>query len=103
MLTIQHCWWRMGCLPRSWAMDLAHMGAAGLDASGDGNVGNAALAIDLNEEIGDVRILIDHLDLGPSAMLPAEIVAIDDNQPTYAERGEDPLAIEPAAAYSGRS
>ncbi|CAI7791570.1 unnamed protein product [Closterium sp. NIES-53] len=53
--------------------------------------------IDLDEEIGDVGILISRLGLGPSAMAATEYVAIDDDQPTCAETGEDPLAGEPGA------
>ncbi|CAI5467254.1 unnamed protein product [Closterium sp. Yama58-4] len=99
--TIQRCWWRTGCLPRSWAMDLAHVGRDGLAATGAGV--NAALPIDLDEDIGDVGIMIARLGLGPSAMPAAEFVAIDDDQPTCAEPGEDPLAIEPRTPYSSTS
>ncbi|CAI5520877.1 unnamed protein product [Closterium sp. Naga37s-1] len=45
--TIQRCWWHTGCMPRSWAMHLAHVGLDG------GNGVNAALPIDLDEDIGD--------------------------------------------------
>ncbi|CAI5484162.1 unnamed protein product [Closterium sp. Yama58-4] len=99
--TIQRCWWRTGCLPRSWAMDLAHVGRDGLAATGAGV--NAALPIDLDEDIGDVGIMIARLGLGPSAMPAAEFVAIDDDQPTCAEPGEDPLVIEPRTPYSSTS
>ncbi|CAI5953842.1 unnamed protein product [Closterium sp. NIES-65] len=91
--TIQRCWWRTGCLPRAWAMDLPHVGD---DAVGAGR----AADIGLDEEIGDVGILIDRLGLGSSAMPAAALVAIDDNQPTCAELGEDPLATEPPTAPS---
>ncbi|CAI7809723.1 unnamed protein product [Closterium sp. NIES-54] len=37
------------------------------------------------------------------AMSAAAFVAIDDDQPTCAEPGEDPLALEPAAGYSDES
>ncbi|CAI5986422.1 unnamed protein product [Closterium sp. NIES-65] len=50
---------------------------------------------ELDEALGDVGILIDRLGLGPSAMPAAEFVRVDDNQPTCAEPGEDPLAMEP--------
>ncbi|CAI5519332.1 unnamed protein product [Closterium sp. Naga37s-1] len=99
--TIQRCWWRTGCLPRSWAMELTHVH----DGDGDGGEGerdgtrlDPFPEIDLDEEIGDVGILISRLGLGPSAMPAAEYVAIDDDQPTCAETGEDPLAGEPGAA-----
>ncbi|CAI5481439.1 unnamed protein product [Closterium sp. Yama58-4] len=99
--TIQRCWWRTGCMPRSWAMDLAHVGRDGLAPVGDGVV--AALPIDLDEDIGEVGIMIAGLRLGPSAMPAAEFVAIDDDQPTCAEPGDDPLAIEPRTPYSATS
>ncbi|CAI5460476.1 unnamed protein product [Closterium sp. Yama58-4] len=97
------CWWHTGCIPRSWVMDLAHVGAAGINASGSVNDVNAALPIDLDEEIGDVDILIARLGLGPSAMPSTKFIAIDDDQPTCAEFGEDPLVLEPATTYSGAS
>ncbi|CAI5481430.1 unnamed protein product [Closterium sp. Yama58-4] len=98
--TIQRCWWRTECLPLAWALSLSHVGAAGLTPGGRGV---APLDIDLDEEIGDVGILIDRLALGPSAMPAADFVAIDAGQPTCAEPGEDPLAEEPATAYSAAS
>ncbi|CAI5461993.1 unnamed protein product [Closterium sp. Yama58-4] len=91
--TIQRCWWRTGCLPRAWAMDLPHVGDDAVDAGRNVDIG-------LDEEIGDVGILIDRLGLGSSAMPAAALVAIDDNQPTCAEPGEDPLATEPPTAPS---
>ncbi|CAI5528564.1 unnamed protein product [Closterium sp. Naga37s-1] len=99
--TIQRCWWRTGCMPRSWAMQLAHVGQDGLAAVGNGV--NAALPIDLDEDIGDVGLLIARLGLGTSAMPAAAFVALDNDQPTCAEPGEDPLALEPAAGYSDAS
>ncbi|CAI5983695.1 unnamed protein product [Closterium sp. NIES-64] len=96
--TIQHCRWRTECMPRSWAMDLAHVGLDGLAAVGNGV--NAALPIDLDEDIGDVGLMNARLSLGPSAMPAAAFVAIDDDWPTCAEPGEDPLALEHAAGYS---
>ncbi|CAI5461321.1 unnamed protein product [Closterium sp. Yama58-4] len=98
--TIQRCWWRTGCLPLAWALSLAHVGAGGLTPGG---TAAAPLPIDLDEEIGDVGIMIDRLALGPSAMPAADFVAIDDGQPTCAEPGEDPLALEPATSYSSES
>ncbi|CAI7759126.1 unnamed protein product [Closterium sp. NIES-54] len=86
--TIQRCWWRTGCLPRAWAMDLPHVGDDVVGAGRDVDIG-------LDEDIGDVGILIDRLGLGTSAMPAAALVAIDDYQPTCAEPGEDPLATEP--------
>ncbi|CAI5465036.1 unnamed protein product [Closterium sp. Yama58-4] len=94
--TIQRCWWRTGILPRAWAMELAHVGD---DTAGAGT----AADIVLDEEIGDVGILIDRLGLGTSAMPAAELVAIDDNQPTCAEPGEDPLATEPPRGTSAET
>ncbi|CAI5482847.1 unnamed protein product [Closterium sp. Yama58-4] len=98
--TIQRCWWRTECLPLAWALSLSHVGTAGLTPGGRDV---APLDIDLDEEIGDVGILIDRLALGPSAMPAADFVAIDAGQPTCAEPGEDPLAEEPATAYSAAS
>ncbi|CAI5491923.1 unnamed protein product [Closterium sp. Naga37s-1] len=60
--------------------------------------GNGAANIELEEVVGDVGILIDRLGLGSGAKPAAEFVCIDDNQPTCAEPGEDPLATEPPAA-----
>ncbi|CAI5961596.1 unnamed protein product [Closterium sp. NIES-65] len=98
--TIQRCWWRTECLPLAWTLSLSHVGAAGLTPGGRGVV---PLAIDLDGEIDDVGILIYRLGLGPSAMPAADFVAIDNGQPTCAEPGEDPLADEPASAYSAAS
>ncbi|CAI5928865.1 unnamed protein product [Closterium sp. NIES-65] len=92
--TIQRCWWRTECLPRAWAMELPHVeqsAAPQVQAGSD---------IGLDEEVNDVGVLIDRLCLGPSAMPAAEFVGIDDNQPTCAEPGEDPLAREPASAQT---
>ncbi|CAI5521063.1 unnamed protein product [Closterium sp. Naga37s-1] len=69
----------------------------------DGCAAHCAAPIDLDGEIDDVGILIDRLGLGPSAMPAADFVAIDNGQPTCAEPGEDPLADEPASAYSAAS
>ncbi|CAI6006931.1 unnamed protein product [Closterium sp. NIES-65] len=51
--------------------------------------------IGLDDDVNDVSSLIDQLGLGPSAMPAQEFVGIDANQPTCAEPGDDPLAIEP--------
>ncbi|CAI6007937.1 unnamed protein product [Closterium sp. NIES-65] len=87
--TIQRCWWRTGCLPHAWAMELPHVepGVGGSPTAG-GDIG-------LDDDVNDVGSLIDRLGLGPSAMPAQEFVAIDANQPTCAEPSEDPLAIEP--------
>ncbi|CAI6005637.1 unnamed protein product [Closterium sp. NIES-65] len=68
-------------------------------ARGDPQV-QAGGDIGLDEELNDVGVLIDRLGLGPSALPAAEFVGIDDNQPTCAEPGEDPLAREPASAQT---
>ncbi|CAI5947449.1 unnamed protein product [Closterium sp. NIES-64] len=87
--TIQRCWWRTGCLPRAWAMELPHVepGVGGGPTAG-GDIG-------LDDDVNDVGSLIDRLGLGPNAMPAQKFVGIDANQPTCAEPGEDPLAIEP--------
>ncbi|CAI5988520.1 unnamed protein product [Closterium sp. NIES-64] len=87
-------WWRTECLPRAWAMELPHV-----EQSADPQV-QAGGDIGLDEEVDDVGVLIDRLCLGPSALPAAEFVGIDDNQPTCAEPGEDPLAREPASAQT---
>ncbi|CAI5956220.1 unnamed protein product [Closterium sp. NIES-64] len=91
--TIQRCWWRTVCLPRAWEMQLEHVRNG--DASGNGAAGGNGGPTELDEAVGDVGILIDRLGLGPSAMPAAEFVRVDENQPTCAEPGEDPLAMEP--------
>ncbi|CAI5936785.1 unnamed protein product [Closterium sp. NIES-64] len=93
--TIQRCWWRTECLPRAWAMELPHVeqsAAPQVQAGSD---------IGLDEEVNDVGVLIDRLCLGPSAMPAAEFVGIDDNQPTCAEPGEDPLARDAGVGADG--
>ncbi|CAI5513168.1 unnamed protein product [Closterium sp. Naga37s-1] len=86
------CWWRTGCLPRAWAMELPHVErGVGSGAATGGDIG-------LEQEVNDVGILIDRLGLGSGAMAAGEFVGIDDNQPTCAEPSEDPLAVEPRAA-----
>ncbi|CAI5467715.1 unnamed protein product [Closterium sp. Yama58-4] len=93
--TIQRTWWCTGCLPLAWAMSMPHVDHAAANGS---NGGNAGTDIDLDEEIGDVGVLIDRLALGPSAMPAAEFFAIDEHKPTCAEPGEDPLSHEPTIA-----
>ncbi|CAI5984873.1 unnamed protein product [Closterium sp. NIES-65] len=93
--TIQRCWWRTGCLPAAWEMQLEHVGAA---ADVDEEAGD-----ELEEELGDVRALIRHLNLGPSAMAAAEFVALDDMEPTCEEPGEDSLAVEPTTEATASS
>ncbi|CAI5481813.1 unnamed protein product [Closterium sp. Yama58-4] len=88
--TIQRCWWRTGCLPHSWAMELPHVHI-------DEPTPSAFPEIELKDEIGNVGNLISGLGLGPSAMPAAEYVAIDDGQPTCAETTEHPLARGPGA------
>ncbi|CAI5468244.1 unnamed protein product [Closterium sp. Yama58-4] len=90
--TIQRCWWRTGCLPRVWAMELAHVGEEAIrDPATVADIG-------LDGEVNGVGLLIDRLCLGSSAMAPADFVAVDDNQPTCAEPVDDPLAQEPTPA-----
>ncbi|CAI5474340.1 unnamed protein product [Closterium sp. Yama58-4] len=110
---IQRCWWRTGCLPRVWAMSLPHVqigngnnggtggnspnggtGGNGNNGGTGGAAGNAA-DIGLDAEVNGVRQLIVGLGLGSSAMEAGDFVGIDDNQPTCAEPGVDPLAREP--------
>ncbi|CAI5959314.1 unnamed protein product [Closterium sp. NIES-64] len=87
--TIQRCWWRTGCLPRAWAMELPHV------EPGFGGGPTVGGDIGLDDDVNDVSSLIDRLGLGPSAMPAQEFVGIDENQPRCAEPGDDPLAIEP--------
>ncbi|CAI5990355.1 unnamed protein product [Closterium sp. NIES-64] len=91
---IQRCWWRTGCLPHAWAMELAHVGAGAIREPG------TVADIGLVEEVNDVGLLIDRLCLGSSAMAAHDFVGFDDNQPTCAEPGDDLLAAEPVPAPS---
>ncbi|CAI5946366.1 unnamed protein product [Closterium sp. NIES-65] len=88
--TIQRCWWRPGCLPLSWSLELTHVhdDEPTLDPYPD---------IEL-EDINDVGTLISSLGLGNSAMTAAEYVAIDDGEPTFVETAADLLTHEPEAA-----
>ncbi|CAI7881949.1 unnamed protein product, partial [Closterium sp. NIES-54] len=88
--TIQRCWWRTECLPRVWAMELEHVGNGGNSV----NCVNGTANTRLEEAVGDVGILIDRLGLGSVAMPAGDFVRIDDNQPTCAEPGQDPLVTE---------
>ncbi|CAI6007360.1 unnamed protein product [Closterium sp. NIES-65] len=88
--TIQWCWWRTGCLPRSWAMELPHV-------HGDKPTPSAYPDIELDDEIGDVGTLISGLGLGHGARSAAEYVAIDDGEPTCAEHAADLMTNEPGA------
>ncbi|CAI6008994.1 unnamed protein product [Closterium sp. NIES-65] len=81
---------RTECLPRVWAMELGHVGNGGNDVNG----GNGTANTELEEAVGDVGILIDRLGLGSVAMPAGDFVRIDDNQPTCAEPGQDPLVTE---------
>ncbi|CAI5482970.1 unnamed protein product [Closterium sp. Yama58-4] len=90
--TIQRCWWRTGCLPLVWAMDLAHVAAEG--ACNPASVAD----IGLDAEVDGVGLLVDRLYLCSSSMAATDFIAVDDNQPTCAEPGDDPLAAEPRLA-----
>ncbi|CAI5978153.1 unnamed protein product [Closterium sp. NIES-65] len=92
---IQRCWWRTGCLPLVWALSLDHVEAIPRNNGGTVVDGADGTKTGLDEEVNDVGLLIDRLCLGPSAMPAEAFVGIDDNQPTCAEPGEDPLAREP--------
>ncbi|CAI5518780.1 unnamed protein product [Closterium sp. Naga37s-1] len=92
---IQRCWWRTGCLPRVWALSLPHVETGPRNNGGTVVDGADGTEIGLDEEVNDVGLLIDWLCLDPSAMAAEAFVGIDDNQPTCAEPGEDPLAREP--------
>ncbi|CAI5484869.1 unnamed protein product [Closterium sp. Yama58-4] len=80
----QHwCWWRTGCLPLSWSMELTHV-------HDDEPTPHAYPDIELDDDIDDVGELISGLGLGTGAMTAAEYVAIDEGEPTCAEPGADP-------------
>ncbi|CAI5482852.1 unnamed protein product [Closterium sp. Yama58-4] len=81
--TIQRCWWRTGCLPLSWSMELTHV-------HDDEPTPHAYPDIELDDDIDDVGELISGLGLGTGAMTAAEYVAIDEGEPTCAEPGADP-------------
>ncbi|CAI5462924.1 unnamed protein product [Closterium sp. Yama58-4] len=79
---------RLGTLPPSRGSNPAEQRRTNLDGADGTEIG-------LDEEVNDVGLLIDRLCLGPSALSAEAFVWIDDNQPTCAEPGEDPLAREP--------
>ncbi|CAI5505705.1 unnamed protein product [Closterium sp. Naga37s-1] len=92
---IQRCWWRTGCLPLVWALSLDHVEAVPRNNGGTVVDGANGIETGLDEEVNDVGLLIDRLCLGPSAISAEAFMGIDDNQPTCAEPGEDPLMREP--------
>ncbi|CAI5469438.1 unnamed protein product [Closterium sp. Yama58-4] len=85
--TIQRCWWRTGCLPLSWSLDLTHV-------HDDEPIPAAYPDIELDNDIDDVGTLISGLALGNAAMTAAEYVAIDDGEPTCAEGAAGPTVTE---------
>ncbi|CAI5957444.1 unnamed protein product [Closterium sp. NIES-64] len=72
--TIQRCWWRTGCLPLSWSLELTHV-------YDDEPTPAVYPDIELDDDIDDVGMLISGLALGNAAMTAAEYVAIDDGEP----------------------
>ncbi|CAI5994917.1 unnamed protein product [Closterium sp. NIES-64] len=88
--TIQWCWWRTGCLPLSWSMDLPH-------AHDDEPIPPVYPDIELDDDIDDVGTLISGLGLGTGAMTAAEYVTIDDGEPTCAEGAAGQPTTEPEA------
>ncbi|CAI5517745.1 unnamed protein product [Closterium sp. Naga37s-1] len=88
--TIQRCWWRTGCLPLSWSMDLPHV-------HDDEPIPPVCPDIELDDDIDDVGTLISGLGLGTGAMTAAEYVAIDDGEPTCAEGAAAQPTTEPEA------
>ncbi|CAI5458238.1 unnamed protein product [Closterium sp. Yama58-4] len=92
---IQRCWWRTGCLPLVWALSLPHVVVTPQNNAPTVVDGPDGTETGLDEEANDLGLLIDRLGLGPSALSAEAFVGIDDNQPTCAKPGEDPLAREP--------
>ncbi|CAI5954368.1 unnamed protein product [Closterium sp. NIES-64] len=86
--TIQRCWWRTGCLPLSWSLELSHV-------HDDEPTPAVYPDIELDDDIDDVGTLISRLALGNAAMTAAEYVAIDDGEPTSAEGAEGQPTNEP--------
>ncbi|CAI5967000.1 unnamed protein product [Closterium sp. NIES-65] len=76
--TIQRCFWRTGCLPLSWSLELTHV-------HDDNPTPHAYPDIELDDDIDNVGELIGGLGLGAGAMTAAEYVAIDEGEPTCAE------------------
>ncbi|CAI5998273.1 unnamed protein product [Closterium sp. NIES-65] len=85
--TIQRCWWRTGCLPLSWSLELPHV-------HDDEPIPAAYPDIELDDDIDDVGTLINRLALGDAAMTAAEYVAIEDAEPTCAEGTAHPPVTE---------
>ncbi|CAI5962735.1 unnamed protein product [Closterium sp. NIES-64] len=88
--TIQRCWWRTGCLPLSWSMELTHV-------HDDEPIPAVYPDIELDDDIDDVGTLISGLGLGNGTMTAAEYVAIDDAKPTCAERAAEQTTAEAEA------
>ncbi|CAI5937393.1 unnamed protein product [Closterium sp. NIES-65] len=88
--TIQRSWWRTGCLPLSWSLELTHV-------HDDEPTPAVYPDIELDDDIDDVGTLISGLALGNAAMTAAEYVAIVDSEPTYAEGATGQPTIEPEA------
>ncbi|CAI5974460.1 unnamed protein product [Closterium sp. NIES-64] len=76
--TIQRCFWRTGCMPLSWSLELTHV-------YDDEPTPHAYPDIELDDDIDDVGDLIGGLGLGTGAMTAVEYVAIDEGEPTCAE------------------
>ncbi|CAI5956552.1 unnamed protein product [Closterium sp. NIES-64] len=88
--TIQRCWWRTGCLPLSWSLELTQVH--------DDEPSSAVYPdIELDDDIDDVGTLISGLALGNAAMTAAKYVAIDDDEPTCAEGAAGQPTTEPEA------
>ncbi|CAI5961846.1 unnamed protein product [Closterium sp. NIES-65] len=86
----KRCWWRTGCLPLSWSLELPHV---------HDDEPRPALYpdIELDADIDDVGTLISGLGLGNGAMTAAEYVAVDDGEPTCADRAAGEPTTEPEA------
>ncbi|CAI5506570.1 unnamed protein product [Closterium sp. Naga37s-1] len=89
--TIQRCWWRTGCMPLSWSMELTHV-------HDDEPTPSVYPDIELDDDIDEVGTLISGLGLGLGAMTAADYVAIDDGELTCAEHGADQRTQEPEAS-----
>ncbi|CAI5944879.1 unnamed protein product [Closterium sp. NIES-64] len=88
--TIQRCWWRTGCLPLSWSVEMTHV-------YDDKPTPAFYPDIELDDDIDDVGTLISGLAFGNAAMTAAEYVAIDDGEPTSAEGAAEQPTTEPEA------
>ncbi|CAI5964689.1 unnamed protein product [Closterium sp. NIES-65] len=86
--TIQRCWWRTGCLPLSWSLELTHV-------HDDEPTPAVYPDIEPDDDVDDIGTLISWLALGNAAMTTAEYVAIDDGEPTCAEGAARQPMIEP--------